>query len=255
MKKRRIRSFGVFLIVLVGLFVLVLVVRNWRQKVEWIGGEIHKIVSVRDRAAGEKIESQPADIVSQLEETPAIPSPTLGLQKQGVLVESSAAEVSEGEETLVAAPIAKVSESEGPQIEKTQEKVANLKGREESIIRSSVTGGEYTVNLASFRQKTRAHRYVEDLKKQGFEAFEWEVEIPETGRWHRVSIGSFSTLKQAQLFAKELEQKGFKTFIARLPTDQKPAGFSKSKMEERATSTDQEHGSPQIQEIRRLLRS
>ena len=255
MKKRKIRSFGVFLIVLVGLFVLVLVVRNWRQKVEWTGGEIHKIVSVRDRAAGEEIESQPADIVSQLEETPAIPSHTLGLQKQGVLVESSATEVSEGEETLVAAPIAKVSESEGPQIEKTQEKVANLKGREESIIRSSVTGGEYTVNLASFRQKTRAHRYVEDLKKQGFEAFEWEVEIPETGRWHRVSIGSFSTLKQAQLFAKELEQKGFKTFIARLPTDQKPAGFSKSKMEERATSTDQEHGSPQIQEIRRLLRS
>ncbi len=257
MKKQRIRPFGAFLIVLVVLLVLVLVVRNWRQKVERTGdeGEIHKIVSVRARAAGETVESQPAGIVSQLEETSAIPSPTLGPEKQEVLVESSAVEVSEGEETLVVASIAEVSESEGPQIEKTKEKVANLKGGAEPIIRSSVTGGGYVVNLASFRQKTRADRYVEDLKKQGLEAFEWEVEVPQKGRWHRVSIGRFSTLKQAQVFAKELEQRGFKTFIARIPTDQKPTGSSKSNMEERATSTDQEQGSPEIQEMLRLLRS
>jgi septal ring-binding cell division protein DamX len=68
--------------------------------------------------------------------------------------------------------------------------------------------GTFTINLASFRQKQRADRYVEELKKLGLYAYNWEVNLPEKGRWHRVSIGAFPTLGVAKNYTKQLRQKG-----------------------------------------------
>jgi cell division septation protein DedD len=69
-------------------------------------------------------------------------------------------------------------------------------------------GGTFTINLASFRQKQWADRYVEELKKLGIDAYSWEVNLPEKGRWNRVSVGGFPTLKEAKNYTKELRQKG-----------------------------------------------
>jgi len=69
-------------------------------------------------------------------------------------------------------------------------------------------GGTFTIVLASFRQKQWADRYVEELKKLGIDAYSWEVNLPEKGRWNRVSVGGFPTLKEAKNYTKELRQKG-----------------------------------------------
>jgi len=84
--------------------------------------------------------------------------------------------------------------------------------------------GTYTVNLASSRQKQGADRYVEELKKQGVDAFRWEVNLPEKGRWYRVSAGRFSTRQEAVDYAKKLTQKGISnTFITKI-TESNAAG-------------------------------
>jgi cell division septation protein DedD len=78
-------------------------------------------------------------------------------------------------------------------------------------------GGTFTINLASFRQKQRADRYVEELKKLGIDAYSWEVNLPEKGRWNRVSVGGFPTLKEAKNYTKELRQKGISdTYITKI---------------------------------------
>jgi len=78
-------------------------------------------------------------------------------------------------------------------------------------------GGTFNINLASFRQKQRADRYVEELKKLGIDAYSWEVNLPEKGRWNRVSVGGFPTLKEAKNYTKELRQKGISdTYITKI---------------------------------------
>jgi cell division septation protein DedD len=76
--------------------------------------------------------------------------------------------------------------------------------------------GTFTITLASFRPKQRADRYVEELKKLGIDAYVWEVNLPEKGRWYRVSVGRFPTLKEAKNYKEELKQKGISgTFITK----------------------------------------
>ncbi|MBW2171395.1 MAG: SPOR domain-containing protein [Deltaproteobacteria bacterium] len=78
-------------------------------------------------------------------------------------------------------------------------------------------GGTFTITLASFKPKQRADRYVEKLKKLGIDAYIWEVNLPEKGRWYRVSTGSFRTLKEAKNYKEELRQKGMSdTYITKI---------------------------------------
>ncbi|KPL18736.1 MAG: hypothetical protein AMJ92_06645 [candidate division Zixibacteria bacterium SM23_81] len=68
--------------------------------------------------------------------------------------------------------------------------------------------GAYTINVASFRKRQSAERYVEELKKMGIEAFNWEVNLPEKGKWYRVSVGDFSSREEAEDYANDLKAKG-----------------------------------------------
>ncbi|MBW1859969.1 MAG: SPOR domain-containing protein, partial [Deltaproteobacteria bacterium] len=77
-------------------------------------------------------------------------------------------------------------------------------------------GGTFTITLASFKPKQRADLYVEKLKKQGIDAYTWEVNLPEKGKWYRVSVGHFRTLKEAKDYKKALGQKGISdTYITK----------------------------------------
>jgi cell division septation protein DedD len=88
---------------------------------------------------------------------------------------------------------------------------------EESPAQEIPPVGAFTINMASFKQKQSADRYVEKLKKLGIDAFSWEVNLPEKGRWYRVSAGGFSTLEEAKNYVKELRQKGISdTYITRI---------------------------------------
>ncbi len=78
-------------------------------------------------------------------------------------------------------------------------------------------GGTFTIILGSFRQKERADRYVEELKKLGIHAYSWEVNLPEKGRWNRVSVGGFPTFKEAKNYKKQLRQEGIShTYITKI---------------------------------------
>ncbi|MBW1770540.1 MAG: SPOR domain-containing protein, partial [Deltaproteobacteria bacterium] len=49
------------------------------------------------------------------------------------------------------------------------------------------------------------------------DAYIWEVNLPEKGRWYRVSVGGFRTLKEAKNYKKELRQKGISdTYITKI---------------------------------------
>ena len=112
----------------------------------------------------------------------------------------------------------------GMEIKEGQEqKGVEIQEKREPVVESSVGGANYTVNLGSFREKIRADRYVEELEKEGLEAFRWEVDLPGKGKWHRVSIGNFSTREQAELFAGLLEQKGFTPFVVESQAPQESA--------------------------------
>jgi len=257
MGMQRFGLLAVILMVLVGLFGVFFVIRDRGQRVESTRseGEIDKTVLVREKPAYEKIEKKPGDVVSQSEERLPLPPVAGESETQRMRIEPSSTEALKTAETPLVASTVGETESGGKQIEGTEEEVATGKEREEPIIESSIVRGGYTVNLASFREKARADRYLEELKDQGLEAFEWEIDLPQKGRWYRVSTGNFSTPRQARFFARDLEQRGFKTFVAKLPSDQKRASPSELNTEEGSRSTNRDHGPPQIQDMRRLLRS
>jgi hypothetical protein len=78
--------------------------------------------------------------------------------------------------------------------------------------------GAYTINIASFRQREHAEHHVEELKQMGVDAFDWEIDLPDKGKWYRVSVGGFSTRQEAEDYASGLKQKGIsEILITRVP--------------------------------------
>ena len=75
-------------------------------------------------------------------------------------------------------------------------------------IRESSTPGEliFLVQVSSNRRREYAEAAVEELKRDGYAAEIWEVEIPEKGRWHRVVAGSFDTKAEAEELARDLRR-------------------------------------------------
>jgi cell division septation protein DedD len=77
--------------------------------------------------------------------------------------------------------------------------------------------GTYTVNLASFKPKDSADKYVEELKKKGIDAYVWKVDLGEKGTWHRVVVGHFPTLEEAKKYKENLIEKGISgTYITKV---------------------------------------
>jgi cell division septation protein DedD len=114
-----------------------------------------------------------------------------------------------------------VTQPEEKPAETTEKKPVSPKKEVASVTKPLATGGGFTVNLATFKEKARADQYVGDLKKQGIRAFTWMIEIPEKGLMHRVSTGIFQTREEAERFAADLqEEKGVKTFVVLIPSSQ-----------------------------------
>ena len=66
--------------------------------------------------------------------------------------------------------------------------------------------GQFTLNVASFKEMAKAEEYRDELKAQGVDAFYWAIRIPGQGTWYRVSVGNFPTREGAEIFAKKLEK-------------------------------------------------
>ena len=136
---------------------------------------------------------------------PAGPEPvTPGLTEGGIVEEAP----------MVSAP---VEEAEPAGSEKSEE-VATIAPTEGLPSEETRPIGAYTVNMASFKDKDNAERYAAELKTKGIDAFDWEVDLPQTGKWYRVSVGGFATREEAETYAKELKARGISdTFITKVP--------------------------------------
>ena len=162
-------------------------------------------------------------LVETEEETPV---PPVGARLEEEAAESPQSEVTEtivsstSEEELIEESLSEPSldvETEVVTGEEEPEIVAST-GTETPPAKTTLPTGAFTINVASFRQRERADRYVEELKKKGVDAFDWEIDLPEKGRWYRVSVGGFSTRREAENYANELRNKGISdTFITRVP--------------------------------------
>jgi hypothetical protein len=76
----------------------------------------------------------------------------------------------------------------------------------------------FTINVASFREKKNANRYVDELKEKSLDAFAWDVNLSKEERWHRVSVGSFSSRQKAENYREKLIQTGISnTWITEIP--------------------------------------
>jgi cell division septation protein DedD len=76
----------------------------------------------------------------------------------------------------------------------------------------------FTINVASFRKKENADRYVDELKEKNLDTFAWEINLPKKKRWYRVSVGSFSSRQKAKNYREKLIQKGISnTWITEIP--------------------------------------
>ncbi|MFQ6077652.1 MAG: SPOR domain-containing protein [Thermodesulfobacteriota bacterium] len=113
------------------------------------------------------------------------------------------------------------AEKEGPDTQgrgETKPQFAKVEGPKiRGIPERKLPIGRFTVNIGSFRERTRAERLMNELKAKGYKAFVAEATIPQKGTWYRVSLGRFPSRKEAQTFARAVKEKeGIDFFVREL---------------------------------------
>jgi len=66
------------------------------------------------------------------------------------------------------------------------------------------SGGEYTIQIGSFKTEKEAEETAEDLISKGYPAFVIKAQIPGKGTWYRARIGTFKTIKDAKIYMNKL---------------------------------------------------
>ncbi len=177
------------------------------------------------RPSGPMLAAKPGD-KSSVRETPKVapeqekkvevaPSPPIKVESPVPQPPTPAPSPKE-EKPMALAPV-EAKPSEGTASSRPEDKALPQKDQTKMAKKSPAPRGGFTVSVGAFKEKSRADRYVEELKRQGLDAFTWTSEVPGKGTWYRVSIGSFSTQKQAEEYAKELQEKRkLKTYVVQL---------------------------------------
>ena len=152
-------------------------------------------------------EAEPKEEASLVEDV----SPIEGLTTEEESTEEVVVETPSVEREETAQEVAETKQE-------TEQRVASLEQEPNSIEEPAPLAGSYTINVGSFRERERADRFVLQLKEKGVEAFRWEIDLPDKGKWHRVSIGNFVTRKEAKDFVAEKKlEDSFRFFIVRIP--------------------------------------
>lgn len=69
------------------------------------------------------------------------------------------------------------------------------------------SGGRFTVQVASYRDRKDAEVLAQKLARKGYQAFVTGAELPGKGKWYRVRVGRFGTRKEAASFGENLMRK------------------------------------------------
>ena len=136
--------------------------------------------------------------------------------KKLVVIEGTQPAGEKGEEGTAKAEGEKAEkEPEGKEAEATKPMVAKVEeSKVQAVPEGKLPTGRFTINVASFKERKRADRLVDELKEKGYLAFVAKATIPQKGTWYRVSVGRFSTRKEAQAFARAVKEKeGMDSFV------------------------------------------
>lgn len=121
----------------------------------------------------------------------------------------------EGERTIKAEGEEPEKKADRKEAEEVKPMVAKAEEpKVQAVPEEKLPTDRFTINVASFRERKRAERLVDELKEKGYGAFVGKATIPKKGTWYRVSVGRFSTRKEAQDFARTVKEKeGMDSFV------------------------------------------
>jgi cell division septation protein DedD len=171
-------------------------------------------------------EEKPSEGTMPEGEKPSRPEPSTIIPERGadkkviilggkeLLKEEKEVKVPEGEGITpekMEKPGTKEKEEEKPRVAKVEEP------KVQAIPEQKLPVGRFTINVASFRKKVRAERFMENLKKKGYKAFVAEASIPKRGTWYRVSVGRFPSRGEAEALVRTFKEKeGLDSFVREL---------------------------------------
>jgi cell division protein FtsN len=72
---------------------------------------------------------------------------------------------------------------------------------------------KFTIQVASFQDKTRAEIVANGLKQKGYQPAISSKELPEKGTWYRVFVGDFDTEEEAKSLLDKLKEGHKDSFI------------------------------------------
>lgn len=73
---------------------------------------------------------------------------------------------------------------------------------------SPASSSLYAVHVSSFTNNAMADQVLEKIQKEGLEAFQTVVQMPDTGTWYRIFIGQYKTREEALSLANRLTESG-----------------------------------------------
>ncbi len=65
--------------------------------------------------------------------------------------------------------------------------------------------GRFTIQVAAVRETANAKRLVDDLRKNGYPAYQVRVLVPGKGTWRRVRVGAYASRDAAEQMLKKLK--------------------------------------------------
>jgi cell division septation protein DedD len=106
-----------------------------------------------------------------------------------------------------------------PPLETVKEEIlpvaeTKLQAEEKPILAPSMrAGAEFTIQVASFQDKSRAEIVANDLKQKGYQPVISPKELPDKGTWYRVFVGDFATEEEAKSLLGKLKENYKDSFI------------------------------------------
>ncbi len=85
----------------------------------------------------------------------------------------------------------------------TSSEMATPPGSQET----AVTAGRYSLQVAAFRTKAQANRFVARLKEKGIDAYLFAGKVTNDGQWFKVCVGSFPNRIQAIAAVENMKKK------------------------------------------------
>ncbi|MBZ0165283.1 MAG: SPOR domain-containing protein [Candidatus Omnitrophica bacterium] len=72
---------------------------------------------------------------------------------------------------------------------------------------------KYSIQVASFKDKAKAQKKVEELNKKDYQAFLMSKDVKDKGTWHRVYVGKFSSKSEATDYLPKVKKDYSSSFI------------------------------------------